>query len=160
MVHPDFEEFLAAFNARSVRYLIGGAHALALYARPRATKDLDLFIDPAPANTRRASAAIGAFFGGTPPRYASAANLRSDTILQLGVAPVRIDIMSRFGAIERFADAWSRRCDARFGTELAHYLSIADLIAEKTFWSRPQDVADLIVLRRAQKRRGKAPKFR
>jgi len=36
MAHPDFEEFIASFNARRVRYLIIGAHAVALHARPRA----------------------------------------------------------------------------------------------------------------------------
>ncbi len=42
----DFEELLESLNARKVRYLIGGAHALAFHARPRATKDLDLFVAP------------------------------------------------------------------------------------------------------------------
>ena len=27
MAYPDFEEFIAALNARSVRYLLIGAHA-------------------------------------------------------------------------------------------------------------------------------------
>lgn len=38
MAHPDYEEFLAELNAKRVRYLIGGAHALALHARPRGAR--------------------------------------------------------------------------------------------------------------------------
>ena len=34
----DFEALLASLNDSGVRYLIGGAHALAFHARPRATK--------------------------------------------------------------------------------------------------------------------------
>ncbi|MDX2019738.1 MAG: hypothetical protein SF187_05810 [Deltaproteobacteria bacterium] len=156
MAHPDFEEFLVSLNEERVRYLIGGAHALAFHARPRATKDLDVFIDPSRANAERTVRAIGKFFGGTSPKFASAEYLRNpDTIVQLGVAPVRIDIVSSFGSIKRFADAWTRRVTSRFGTVDAHYLSLDDLIAEKTFWARPQDLADLVVLKRAVKQRGK-----
>ena len=152
MAHPDFEEFIAALNEKKVRYLIGGAHALAFHARPRATKDLDLFIDSSLANVKRTVVAIRSFFGGVGPQYASVAHLRDpETIVQLGVAPIRIDILSRFGSIERFADAWRRRVDAPFGKVSAHYLSLPDLIAEKTHWSRPQDLADLAVLRRIRR---------
>lgn len=63
MAHPDFEEFLACLNASGDRYLIIGAHAVALHVRPRATKDLDVFIDRAAANASRVIAAIRAFTG-------------------------------------------------------------------------------------------------
>jgi hypothetical protein len=66
-VSRDFEELLESFNDAGVKYLIGGAHALALHARPRATKDLDVFIDPTKANARRLLVALGTFFGGSPP---------------------------------------------------------------------------------------------
>lgn len=48
MASRDYEEFIAALNARGVRYLIVGAHAVALHTRPRATKALDVLVDPAP----------------------------------------------------------------------------------------------------------------
>jgi hypothetical protein len=53
MTHPDFEELLSEFNAAGARYLIGGAHALAFHARPRASKDLDIYIDPTRVNAKR-----------------------------------------------------------------------------------------------------------
>lgn len=56
----DFEELLVSFSAANVRYLIGGAHALALHARPRATKDLDLFVDPTKVNAKRSRRALAA----------------------------------------------------------------------------------------------------
>lgn len=63
MSHRDYEEFIDALNAHGVRYLVVGAHALAHHGRPRATKDLDLLIDPAPENSRRVLEALRAFFG-------------------------------------------------------------------------------------------------
>ncbi len=69
MPFRDYEEFIAALNAHGVRYLVVGAHAVALHARPRATKDLDVLIDPTPANARKALNALRAFFGGADLGY-------------------------------------------------------------------------------------------
>ena len=63
MASQDYEEFIAALNGRSARYLIVGAHAVAFHAQPRATKDRDILIDPAPANARRVLDALTDFFG-------------------------------------------------------------------------------------------------
>ena len=68
MRYRDYEEFIAACNAERVRYLLIGAHTVAYHARPRATKDLDVLIDPAPANARRVLAALSGFLGGLPKR--------------------------------------------------------------------------------------------
>jgi hypothetical protein len=152
MPYPDFEEFLGALNARGVRYLVGGAHALAHHALPRATKDIDLFIDPTEANARRTARAIRDFFGGKAPRYATAQNLLDPSaIVQLGVAPVRIDIFNRLDGVGRFSTAWRERITAPFGSVTTHYLSLEHLMAEKAYWGRPQDLADLYSLERARK---------
>lgn len=152
MAHPDFEEFIGAFNARKVRYLVIGAHAVAFHARPRATKDLDLFIDPAAANAKRVLLALGDFFGGTPPGYTVADVSDPNLVLQLGVAPVRIDLLSSVAGVPNFATAWRRRREGRFGAVPAHYLALDDLIAAKSAAGRPQDRVDLLSLSRAKKR--------
>ena len=155
MGHRDYEEFLAACNARSVRYLIGGAHAVAFYARPRATKDIDVFVDRTRANASRVVAAVREFFGGASPRGCSEPEDLMDpaVFVQLGVAPVRIDILTSFGGVPSFAQAWKRRTDARYGRVPAHYLSLEDLIAEKAYWRRDQDQVDLKSLERARRRK-------
>lgn len=142
----DFEELLASFHSRSVRYLIGGAHALALHGRPRATKDLDLFIDPTRTNAERTVRALGDFFGGRAPSYVSVeALIDRASIVQLGVAPIRVDLISTFGTLT-FRQAWAKRVDAHFGKVPAHFLCRAHLIAEKQFFDRPQDRADVAAL--------------
>lgn len=142
----DFEELLESLNGKKVRYLIGGAHALALHARPRATKDLDLFVAPTVANAKRFILALGDFFGGTAPTYVTVdALLDPKLIIQLGVAPVRVDVLSHFATLT-FAEAWRTRVDAKFGTVDAHYLGREQLVSEKRYFDRPQDRADIAIL--------------
>lgn len=144
----DFEELLDSFNAAGVRYLIGGSHALALHARPRATKDLDLFVDPTKVNAKRVRAALRHFFGGSLPAYITVEALNDpNSILQLGVAPVRVDILSAFGTMT-FNKAWHQRVDARFGGVSAHYLCRQHLLDEKRHYDRPQDRVDVEMLLR------------
>jgi hypothetical protein len=120
---------------------------LALHARPRATKDLDVFVAPTRANARRILRALSEFFGGSPPSYISEESLLDPTtILQLGVAPVRVNILSHF-ATRSFGEAWADRVDSPFGETPAHFISRAHLIAEKQHFDRPQDRADLAMLR-------------
>ena len=69
MPSQDYEEFIAPLNAHGVRYLVVGAHAVAFHARPRATKDSDILIEPAAANARRTLAALRDFFGGADLGY-------------------------------------------------------------------------------------------
>jgi len=149
MACPDFEEFIVALNERGVRYLVVGAHAVAFHARPRATKDLDIYVAPSKANARRLLAAVADFFG-TRLTYEVEDVLDPHIIIQLGVAPVRIDLLSHLPGIESFARAFNRSLSGKFGTVDTQYLSLPDLIAAKATASRPQDRADLAVLRKAQ----------
>ncbi len=150
MASRDYEEFIAALNAHGVRYLVVGAHAVALHARPRATKDLDFLIEPTPANARRLLAALRDFFGGVDLGYSVEDVTDPQWIIQLGVAPVRIDLISELPGVASFAAAWGSRVSARFGSVPAHYIGLDELIRAKESVHRPQDRADLGILRRAK----------
>jgi predicted nucleotidyltransferase len=150
----DYEEFIAALNDHGVRYLLIGAHAVAFHARPRATKDLDILLDPAAANARKALAAMRAFFGGADLGYRVEDLTNPRWIIQLGVAPVRIDLHSQVTGIESFDVAWKNRFDAHFGSVPARYLGLEDLVRAKEAIGRPQDRADVRVLRRAKAQPG------
>jgi hypothetical protein len=58
MASRDYEEFIAALNSRKVRYLVVGAHAVAFHVRPRATRDLDIWLEPTQANAKKVLAAL------------------------------------------------------------------------------------------------------
>ena len=88
----DFEDMLLFFDKHKVRYLIIGGLAFIYHAKPRYTKDMDLWIDPEPENVKRANQAL-ADFGS--PFLLNTKNIKK--ILQLGIAPDRIDIMLNVG---------------------------------------------------------------
>jgi hypothetical protein len=90
----DYEEFLESLNAHGVRYLVVEAHAVAFHARPRATEDLELLIDPTAENAGKTLAAIRDLFGGSDLGLTTADLIKADAVVQLGVAPSCIDLRS------------------------------------------------------------------
>lgn len=154
MVYPDFEEFIASLNAHRVRYLIVGGYAVAFHARPRATKDIDVLVDRSLANARRARAAVVDFLGVEAPEITVEKLQLPRTLIVLGRAPVRIDILTSILGVTSFAAAWRRRATGKFGATKAHYLSLTDLLRAKeaTPPSRLQDRADAAVLRRVPRK--------
>ncbi len=153
MPSQDYEEFIAALNAHGVRYLVVGAHAVAFHARPRATKDLDILVQPSPANARAILTALRHFFGGANLGYTVEDVINPRWIIQLGVAPIRIDLLSEIPGLPSFEAAWKKRVDARFGSVAAHYIGLDDLIRAKEETDRAQDRADVHVLHRARKQK-------
>ena len=92
-MNPDFVDLLRAFIAADVRFLVVGAYALALHGRPRATGDLDLWVDPTPENAPRIMRALAAL--GAPLADVSEADFcRAGVTYQIGVPPSRIDILT------------------------------------------------------------------
>jgi len=152
VAYQDYEEFIAALNAQGVRYLVIGAHAVAFHARPRATKDLDILLERTPANARKTLAALREFFGGADLGYTVEDLMAPDWIIQLGVAPVRIDLQTEISGCTNFTEAWKNRVDAHFGSIPTHYLGLDDLIRSKEATGRLQDRADVRILRRAKSR--------
>jgi len=140
-VNPDFKELLLAFNAQNVEYLIVGAHALAAHGHVRATKDLDLWIRPDKTNAQRVLHALSAF--GAPTDDLTVEDLtKKETIFQIGLPPLRIDILTDIDGVE-FANAWPARLQTVFGGVPAFVISRQHLIANKKTTARLQDLADV-----------------
>ena len=143
--NSDFVDLIRAFNAHNVTYLIVGAHALAAHGHIRATKDLDVFVEASLQNAERVYAALAAF--GAPLGNISHEDLATEgNILQIGVAPLRIDVMTRIDGIT-FADACSDALKTTFAGEPVAVLSQRALIINKVASGRIQDLADLEKLR-------------
>lgn len=144
----DFKELLSIFNAHNVRYLIIGGYAYARYAEPRTTKDLDLFVQPDPANAVQVYKALAEF--GAPLQGVSAADFhRRGTVLQIGAPPFRIDILCYIDG-PSFEEAWQTSEEALVDDEVrARYISSDLLIANKLAAGRPQDMIDVQKLRHA-----------
>lgn len=143
----DFEDFLDLLDRHTVRYLIIGGLAFIYHAKPRFTKDIDVWLDPTPGNLRRANAALAEF--GSPHLLELA---RGDEILQLGVAPNRIDLLRQAGPLA-FEEAWGRRVEGVYGHARACWISIEDLLAIKERIDHPRHREDARVLRKVLERR-------
>jgi hypothetical protein len=143
---PDFRDLLAAFNAQGVEYLVVGAHALAAHGHVRATKDLDVWVRPSRENAAKVIRGLGVF--GAPLHDLTEDDLtRPGTIFQIGVAPLRIDVITAIDGVE-FAEAWAERLETRFGGEPSAVLSLAHLVRNKKASGRLQDLADVEELER------------
>jgi predicted nucleotidyltransferase len=153
-VSSDFKELLSAFNAARVRFIVVGAYAVIHHTEPRYTKDLDVWVEPSPANARRVLSALRAF--GAPTADLGVEDLCDpDIVYQIGVAPVRVDILTRVPGL-RFATASRNAVRTKFDGVPIRVLSLSDAIRAKRAAGRPQDLLDLERLRRARAdRRGR-----
>ena len=140
----DFEELFRCLSARHVDAIIVGGHALAFHGRPRFTKDLDVFVEPTPANAERLIQALDDFgFGAvglTPEDFTAPGR-----IIQLGVPPNRIDLLTVIDGVT-FAEAWEHRVAGHFGAVPVFYLGRDEFIRNKQAVGRPQDLADIDAL--------------
>ena len=140
-MNPDFRDLFAEFNAHGVEYLVVGAHALAVHGHVRATKDLDVWIRPDSENAKRVLRALASF--GAPTQGVVEADLTEPgLIFQIGVAPVRIDIITSIEGVE-FDEAWPARVLTRFADQPVAVLSKEHLIRNKRAVGRTQDLADI-----------------
>ena len=148
----DFEEMLALLAKHKVRYLIIGGLAFIYHAKPRYTRDMDLWIDPAPLNVKRANAALAEF--GSPLLLDAR---QPDEIVQLGVAPNRIDLFLKIGGA-RFTTAWPKRIRGRYGRAGANWIDIDTLIRIKSRIDDPRHQEDARILREVKNRPKRAAK--
>jgi hypothetical protein len=60
-MNQDFLDLLRAFIDHNVRFLVVGAYALGVHGRPRATGDLDVWVDASPVNAPNMMRALEQF---------------------------------------------------------------------------------------------------
>ena len=146
---PDFKDLLSTFNAHGVEFIVVGAHALAAHGRVRATGDMDVWVKAEKPNAKRVLQALQAF--GAPIRDLTEDDLsRGGTVFQVGVAPLRIDVLTSIDGVA-FDDAWQGRFHTSFAGIPVAVLSLEHLICNKRAAGRPQDLADLHWLERQKK---------
>jgi len=148
-VEKDFAELLRSFNRRGVRYCIVGAFAVGFHAVPRYTKDLDIWVEPTEGNGQRICLALQDFGFGSlkivPQDFS-----KKGRFIQLGYEPVRVDLITSIPGVT-FDQAWEHKKRGRYGTELAYFIGLEDLIKNKRASGRRQDLADLEILNRLKR---------
>ena len=146
-MNDDWRDLLASFRTAQVRCLVVGAHALAVHGVPRGTQDLDLWLDAAPTNATRAWEALVAW--GAPLEALGISRddfAREDVVIQLGLPPNRIDLLTSLTGLPSFEDAWMGRLEVDLEGMTVDVLGRAALVQNKRATGRRKDLSDLEAL--------------
>jgi hypothetical protein len=141
---PDWREFISLLLRHRVRFLLIGAHALAAHGRPRATLDLDIFVEPTRRNARALGAAL-ADFGFAKHAIEWQQFLLPDRMMRLGREPMRIDILNKISGVT-FTAAWKNRAVAVIDGIRINVLGLRELRRNKQASGRAKDLLDLALL--------------
>lgn len=147
---PDFEDMLTLFDKHGVKCLVIGGLAFVFHVKPRFTKDMDVWVGCDPENLRKVNLALAEF--GSPQLLDID---KDDQVLQVGVAPNRVDILTHLdGPV--FEDAWRRRIRATYGKAPVNWIDLDGLLDIKARIDDPRHQSDARYLRKVKEMKKKA----
>ena len=148
LLNKDFREILSFFCDEKVEFMLVGAYALAAHGLPRATGDIDLWIQRSPENAQRVWRALVNF--GAPLADLTLEDLQKPgTVVQIGVEPRRIDILTDITAVE-FDEAKQDWLVVEIEGLQVPVIGRPHLLQNKSAVGRPQDQADIAWLKSAE----------
>ena len=141
ILNPDFKEFFQLLNANGVRYLIIGGYAVAYHGYPRYTKDIDVWIWINPENAERVVKTL-VDFGFESLGLETKDFLEAGTIIQLGYAPNRIDLIMGIPGVD-FEESYAAREEEEIDGVKLNFIDLENLKKSKKAAGRLQDLADI-----------------
>lgn len=145
-MNEDFRDLLAALLEAQARFLVVGAHAMAVHGVPRATGDLDVWIAADGGNAGRVWSALLRF--GAPMTalgFTEEDLMRPDQVLQIGLPPRRVDLLTAISGVA-FEEAWPGRIVHEVSSLRVPFIGRHELIRNKRAAGRSKDLADLEAL--------------
>ena len=137
----DFREFLQLLTSAEVRFLLVGGYAVGYHGYPRATIDLDVWIEPE-LETATKLAAVLKEFGFDLPQVQPELFLAPGKVIRMGVPPMRLEILTSIDGVG-FAECYEHRILASFDGLEVPVIALADLKANKRASGRHKDLDDL-----------------
>jgi predicted nucleotidyltransferase len=140
-LHPDFKDFLRLLNSYDVRYLLVGGYAVGYHGYPRATGDMDIWIEMSEANSKKVASAFRDF---CMPKEAISEGLFLETnkVIRMGVPPVRLEVITSASGVE-FNECYSNREVVELDGIPINFISLEDLKKNKSAAGRHKDLADI-----------------
>lgn len=139
----DWFEFLSALLDADARFLVVGAHAMAVHGVPRGTQDLDVWIEASEDNVEKVLSALASFGSPLASLDVSAADLRrSNVVVQIGLPPNRIGVLTSLSGLFDFGAAWEGRVEHMVRGRLLPFIGRDALIQNKVASARRKDLAD------------------
>ncbi len=149
MFPDDFKEWLQLLQEKKIRYLLVGGYAVAFHGLPRNTGDIDIWISREPGNIDLILEAM-AEFGFSSLNLTKDDFIKPQSVIQLGVPPIRIDIITDIDDVD-FEEAYKRKNFIILEDLRINLISLEDLIKNKTATDREIDRADVNKLSRLRK---------
>jgi hypothetical protein len=148
MLNRDFKEMLSCLKDEGVDFIVVGAYALAAHGFPRATGDIDIWVRNSFENAQKVMRALTKF--GAPVFRLSEEDFTAhDMIIQLGVEPCRIDLLTGIDGVE-FDKAWQNKLSITIDDLEIGILSKEDLLRNKLATGREKDQGDIVWLEKNQ----------
>ena len=145
-MNEDFRDLLASLLEAGVRFLVVGAHAMAVHGVPRATGDLDVWVAPDSEDAGRVWAALARFGAPMAARGRAREDLtRPDQVIQIGLPPRRIDLLTAISGVG-FEEAWANRLTHEVASLAVPFIGRVALVQNKQATGRAKDLADLEAL--------------
>lgn len=146
-VTDDWTDVLIALLDAGARFLVVGAHALAVQGIPRATQDLDVWVEPTRQNADRVWQALIRFGAPLAELEIDRSDfVRPETVIQIGLPPNRIDLLTGITGVDGFELAWDGRAESEIAGRTIPFLGRESLVANKRATGRLKDLADLEAL--------------
>ena len=143
----DWADILFALLDAKARFLVVGAHAMAVHGVPRATQDLDIWVEPTRDNASRVWRALAAFGAPVDDLEIGEADFATrGTVVQIGLPPRRVDLLTGISGVADFDGAWAGRVEHEIQGCAVPFLGRATLIANKRAAARLKDLADIEAL--------------
>ena len=144
LFNSDYADMAKALLDAGVEFMLVGGYAVSVHGYPRTTFDIDFWVRPSPGNARKVMRALQAF--GAPLREISEADFdHPDMVVQIGVSPRRIDLLTRIDGVE-----WEEAAPHAVTKDIdglpVPVVGLGDLIRNKRASGRPKDAADAAAL--------------
>jgi predicted nucleotidyltransferase len=146
LLNEDFLDFLRLLNTKGIRYVLVGGYAAIINGVSRTTGDMDVFVDSTEENATKTVEAINEFGFGFLG-FTKEDVLNKEMLLQLGVSPVRIDILSNLDGVE-FNEVFETAFSFNEDGVSFKVIHINQLIKNKSAVGRGKDLDDIETLNR------------
>ena len=140
MLNEDYKEMLQILLDNKAKFLVVGAYAMGAYGYPRATGDFDIWVEASVENAERVYLSL-AQFGAPLAELTEETFCEEGIMFQIGVAPRRIDIITKIDGVE-FNKAYAERQEIGVEGLSIPFISKENLIKNKLSTGRERDRLD------------------
>lgn len=137
---PDFKEFLKLLNDKNIKYLLIGGYAVGYHGYPRATDDMDIWIAINPKTAKQMVAALKEF-GFDTSLLSEELFLKENSIVRMGIAPIRIEILTTISGVN-FEECFKQRIVDEIDGVKINIIGLKQLKINKKASGRHKDLDD------------------